>query len=125
MMTEQNENMVLLPKTAETAAAWVAENYINDAEFRSAFDKDPKAAVADLFGGEVPSGVEIKVHQNNEKCWHVTLPSSQEVTAMEDGDIASVAGGFLGDLIRIGQNRQGHTQHGVDPRIRARWGVAG
>lgn len=118
MMTEQKENTVNLPKTAETAAAWVAQNYIGDAEFRSAFDKNPKAAVADLFGGEVPSGVEIKVHHNSEKCWHVTLPSSQEVTAMEDRDIASVAGGFLGDLIRIGQNRQGHTQHGRDPRLR-------
>lgn len=122
MMTEQKENAINLPKTAETAAAWVAQNYIGDAEFRSAFDKDPKAAVADLFGGEVPSGLEIKVHHNSEKCWHVTLPSSQEVTAMEDGDIAEVAGGFLGDLIRVGQNRPGHTQHGVDPRIRWRWG---
>lgn len=121
-MTEQKENAINLPKTAETAAAWVAQNYIGDAEFRSAFDKDPKAAVANLFGGKVPSGLEIKVHHNSEKCWHVTLPTSREVAAMEDGDIADVAGGFLGDLVRVGQNRPGHTRHGVDPRIRWRWG---
>jgi len=121
-MTEQKQSVIDLPKTAETAAAWVAQNYISDGAFRAEFDKNPKAAVADLFGGELPPGVEIKVHHNSEKCWHVTLPSSQEVTAMEDGDIESVAGGFLGDLIRIGQNRPGHTRHGVDPRIRWRWG---
>ncbi len=92
-MEKQQENMVTLPWSKEASSAKLANLYISDAQFRDAFDKDPKAAIASASGGQVPSDLEIVVHRNDEKCWHVTLPSEKQVEVISNADLDSVAGG--------------------------------
>ena len=88
-MEKQQENTVTLPWSKETSSARLATLYISDEQFRDAFDKDPKAAIAGASGGEVPSDLEIVVHRNDEKCWHVTLPSKELVEMISDADLTS------------------------------------
>ncbi len=93
-MKKQQANTVTLPMISETLSAVLAVRYTKDANFRAEFDKDPKAALAKLDDWEVSSDVKIVVHRNDDKCWHITLPSEEAMAAMKDGDIEKMAGGF-------------------------------
>ena len=48
-----------------------------DGDFRSKLLSDPKAAVQEELGIEIPDDVVIKVHQNDMQTVHVALPMSE------------------------------------------------
>jgi len=96
MEQQEQANAVQLPMTPEATSAIVAVRYAVDADFRAAFDKDPKAALSQFGGQELPSDVEIVVHRNKDKHWHIALPEVQTEGALGDEDIANVAGGLRG-----------------------------
>ena len=93
MEQQEQANAVQLPMTPEATSAALSVRYMLDAEFRAAFDKDPKAAIAKLGGEELPSDLEIVVHRNEDKRWHLTLPAMEADGALDDEDIENVAGG--------------------------------
>ncbi len=47
-----------------------------DGDFRSRLLSDPKAAVSEELGVEVPDEVAIKVHENDMQTVHVALPAT-------------------------------------------------
>ena len=47
-----------------------------DGDFRSRLLSDPKAAVQEELGVEVPDEVDIKVHENDMQTVHVALPAT-------------------------------------------------
>ncbi len=92
-MEKQQSSTLTMPATPEATSAALALLYAKDADFRAEFDKDPKAAIAKASGQEVPSNVEIVVHRNDPKRWHVTLPVEGMDAALDDADIENIAGG--------------------------------
>ncbi|MDD9807088.1 MAG: hypothetical protein OXU34_02275 [Gammaproteobacteria bacterium] len=90
--------MTTMPATQEALAAMVALCYQTDADFRAEFDKDPKAVLSKLAGLEIPAGSKIVVHRNDDKCWHISLPSAARTGAIGDEDISSVSGGARHDV---------------------------
>ena len=95
-MEQQQANAVTLAMTPEAVSAMLSAMYAKDADFRAAFDKDPKAALAKMSGQELPSDLEIVVHRNEDQRWHLTLPAQETAGALDDEDIANVAGGMGG-----------------------------
>jgi len=96
MEQQEQANAVQLPMTPEATSAVLAVRYAVDAEFRAAFDKDPKAAIAKISGEKLPSDLEIVVHRNEDKRWHLTLPAMEADGALGDKDIENVSGGLGG-----------------------------
>ncbi len=93
-MEKQQTSKLTMPVTPEAISATLAILYAEDADFRAAFDKDPKATVAKVSGQEIPSDVEIVVHRNDPKRWHITLPvEGMDVAQLGDKEMGDVAGG--------------------------------
>ena len=94
-MEQKTKPKITLPPSQEAVAAMVADLYAENEDFRAAFDRDPKAALAEYYQRELPPGVEIVVHRNENKRWHVTLPSAEQIEAMQlsEADMQNVAGG--------------------------------
>jgi len=92
-MAKQEDNTVTLPMTLESASADLALRYLKDAQFRADFDKDPKATIAKVAGREMPSDMKVEVHQNDDKCWHIALPSKEHIASLGDKDMEIVSGG--------------------------------
>ena len=55
----------------------LAERASVDGDFRSRLLSDPKAAVYEELGIEVPDDVAIKVHENDMQTVHVALPATE------------------------------------------------
>jgi len=89
----ENKTTTML-ETQESLAAMVALCYQTNADFRAEFDKDPKAALARLTGLEIPASSEVVIHRNDDKCWHISLPSAARTRELGDEDIATVSGGL-------------------------------
>ncbi len=104
-MAKQEDNTVTLPRMPETASADLAARYLKDEDFRAEFDKDPKAAISKAAGREVPSDMEVKIHRNDEKCWHIALPSKARIDALGEEDIDGISGGV--------DRRTQHWGHGL------------
>ncbi len=92
-MEKQQASTLTMPVTPEATSATLALLYAKDADFRAEFDKDPKAAITKASGQEVPSNVEIVVHRNDPKRWHITLPVEGMDAALGDADMENIAGG--------------------------------
>ena len=92
-MEKQQASTLTMPVTPEATSATLALLYAKDAGFRAEFDKDPKAAITKASGQEVPSNVEIVVHRNDPKRWHITLPVEGMDAALGDADMENIAGG--------------------------------
>ena len=61
-----------------------------DPEFRSQLVADPKAAIGDVFGSEVPEAIDIEVHEDSATSFHLVLPPSGKLS--EDELDAAFAG---------------------------------
>ncbi|MDD9886780.1 MAG: hypothetical protein OXU83_06450 [Gammaproteobacteria bacterium] len=92
-MEQQQANAVTLAMTPEAVSAMLSAMYAKDADFRAAFDKDPKAAIAKVTGQKMAPDAKVVVHRNEDKCLHITLPSQEAMSLMSDQDISGVSGG--------------------------------
>lgn len=69
----------------------IAECAAENPEFREKLLADPKAAVAELLGKELPEGLNIVIHEESEDTLHFVIPpTGGELSAAE---MASVTGG--------------------------------
>lgn len=62
--------------TAHELSARLTDRASVDADFRSRLLSDPKAAVHEELGIEVPDEVAIKVYENDLETVHVALPAT-------------------------------------------------
>jgi hypothetical protein len=70
--------------------AQVRDRADSDPAFRSDLLSDPSAAMSDLLGMPIPSGVRISVHEESPTDIHLVIPA---VNSLDDADLELVAGG--------------------------------
>jgi hypothetical protein len=70
--------------------AAVRERAESDAAFRALLLADPAAAMSDVLGMPIPSGVRISVHEESPTDIHLVIPA---VNNLDDADLELVAGG--------------------------------
>ena len=73
-------------------AAIVARALEDDA-YREALLVNPKAAIQQAFGKELPLGLEVRVVEESPNVVYLVLPP-KPVVDLSDGDLDAVAGGF-------------------------------
>lgn len=68
-----------------------------DPQFRKELLANPKASLEKVLGAEIPSGVNVKVLEENANTYYVVLPHvTQEGAELDDASLEKVAGG-MGD----------------------------
>ena len=68
-----------LPHSPEVSAAVVAQRCREDADFRQRLKKDPKATIFEGQEKQPWDDVKVVVHENTPDCWHVSIPSDQQI----------------------------------------------
>lgn len=76
--------------TRASIDALIAERITADPDFRAALIADPRTALTQLTGMDVPDEVTITVHEESPADIHLVLPMS---TPLSDEDLELVAGG--------------------------------
>ena len=95
MESENKENKpVELSQSMETAAATIAARCYQDAAFAEKLREDPRAAIEELCGKELPESLTIEVHENDGRTWHVPLPDGTSSKELSDDQLGTVSGGF-------------------------------
>ena len=61
-------------------------------EFRAQLVADPKAAIEEVIGSEIPEAITVQVHEDSATSFHLVLPPSRELTEEE---LATVSAGDL------------------------------
>ncbi len=64
-----------------------------DPEFLDWLRQDPRAALSNLTGIDIPDFVEIVVHQDSVSRVHVVLPADLATQELSEADLEAVAGG--------------------------------
>ena len=68
------------------------EKAVEDETFRARLLADPKDAVRNELGVQVPDGFTIEVHEEAEHTSHLVLPPSAQV---EEAEMEQAAGGYV------------------------------
>ncbi len=79
-------------KSHSELRAELIDKAVIDDEFRSHLVEDPKSAIKDALGIELPEAVNIHVHEDTEMSAHLVLPP---MASLDEGDLEAVAGGHL------------------------------
>ncbi len=61
-------------ESSEKMRKALTDKAVEDAEFRQLLMKDPKTAISQEFGIDVPDYMNVSVHQNTMQDLHLTLP---------------------------------------------------
>jgi hypothetical protein len=56
-----------------------------DPEFASKLQSDPKGALSQLFGGQLPEDLNVQVHQEDANTIHIVLPNTTPVAGTGPG----------------------------------------
>ena len=83
----------------------------DDDAFRAQLIADPKAAVEDALGVEIPGGFNLHVHEEDASTSHLVLPPTADLS---EADMATAAGAGLWDTAR-------EDLEGVGRNFRNRW----
>ena len=62
--------------TAEEMRQHLTEKAVEDSDFRRQLITDPKGAIHQEFGIDIPENIEIKVHESDMSTVHMALPPS-------------------------------------------------
>lgn len=87
--TDQQHDKPL--KTQRTAA--IVAKALQDDGYRDALLTNPKRAIQQEFGKELPLGLEVRVVEESANLVYLVLPPKRSVE-LSDDDLAAVAGGF-------------------------------
>ena len=78
-----------------TNEQWMRDQVIakagEDAGFHADLLLDPKHAIRDTFDINLPTGLNVHVHQDTDTCAHIVIPPSDKLT-LEEMDAVSGAG---------------------------------
>ena len=64
-----------------------------DESFKKRLLADP-ATILKEHGLEVPPGVQVKIVENTDKVFHLTLPPKSSAQELSEADLAAIAGGL-------------------------------
>lgn len=81
-------------RTVSELREHLVERATGDEAFRARLLADPKAAIRDELGLEIPDGFTIEVHEEVEDTSHLVLPLS---AVLGEPELGRAAGGFAGD----------------------------
>ncbi|MCY4265315.1 MAG: NHLP leader peptide family RiPP precursor [Gammaproteobacteria bacterium] len=76
-------------QSADDMRRQITDKAISDDEFRSQLLSDPKAAISQELGVEVPEGLDIKIHESDMNTLHLALPS----TDLNEEQLEAIAAG--------------------------------
>ncbi len=77
-------------KTHDEMRAELIGRAAQDEGFRAQLVDDPKAAIKDVLGIDLPESVSVAVHEDTATAAHLVLPPSPQLS---DAELASVAAG--------------------------------
>ena len=90
--------------TRESLLDKLVEKVEEDSDFHGRLLANPRSALKEDFGIEVPEDVNVVVHQDDSRTAHIVLPDSTELT---DAQLQQAAGGDfcnghgVGRLVRL------------------------
>ena len=76
-------------QSAEDMRRQVTDRAIIDDDFRSLLISDPKTAISQELGVDLPEDIEVEVHQSNAQVLHLALP----VTEIGEEQLEAIAAG--------------------------------
>ena len=92
----QSSEFFLRPEIqSEWGQKWgqIVSQASTDAAFKKRLMSDPKAILKE-HGLELPSGVDVKIVENTDKLFHLTLPPPASAQELSEADMAAIAGGM-------------------------------
>ncbi|MBU0650742.1 NHLP leader peptide family RiPP precursor [bacterium] len=75
----------------------ITEKAMSDSEFKSRLMQDPKAAIAEVTGKNIPAEVKIHVIEEDSNVLNLIVPK-KSVDELSDDDLDQVAGGGIIDI---------------------------
>ena len=75
------------------------EKAAEDTEFRTKLLTDPRAALQEGLGIQVPADFNVVIHEDDARTAHLVLPASAELTDPQLERATGGAGGFLCDNV--------------------------
>jgi hypothetical protein len=85
-----------LPKDAQGPIAQVLKKASTDPKFLQKLKTDPKSAVYEASGLEVPKGLELKVWENTATTFHMPIPAKPSAKAeLSAAELEQIAGGKM------------------------------
>ena len=74
----------------------IIDRAMRDGSFRQRLLQDPKRALKDAFGIDVPAGTNIHVHEESPHDIHLTIPAApqQGVRELSEAELTSAVGGM-------------------------------
>ena len=77
-------------ETANEMRARVVEKAIADDGFRAQLKADPKAALRDALGVNIPDGIRVEVHEERADVAHLVIPPG---SGLSESELQQVQGG--------------------------------
>ena len=93
MTTKEQATGRALPPSFESAAAAIASRCYEEPGFARRMRENPKAVIEETCGKKLPESLAIKVHENDGRTWHVSLPQAESTGKLSDAQLESVSGG--------------------------------
>lgn len=81
-----------IPTRADVDAL-IAERLAADPDFRQALLSDPRAALSELVGVDLPDAVAVEVHEESLTSVHLVIPAPTDHHQISEDDLELVAGG--------------------------------
>jgi hypothetical protein len=80
----------------------ISDRLATDPSFADALVADPRAAISELFGVELPTGLVIDVHKESLAHLHIVIPVMNMSGPLADEDLELIAGGTAPHLYCVG-----------------------
>jgi len=76
-------------QSADDMRRQITDKAISDDDFRSLLVSDPKTAISQELGVDIPEGLDIKIHESDMRTFHLALPA----TNMDEEQLEAIAAG--------------------------------
>lgn len=94
-------------KTQEALRAELVAKAAEDDGFRARLTADPKAAIREALGVDLPESVAVHVHEETAHSAHLVLPPDPNLT---EGDLEAIAAGHSTGTLYNGGRWHRHNQ---------------